>query len=157
MSEDITSVTPAMHRQLGVDLFNYTWTLIDKTDRTPDESDVMIHAAHASAYHWRQVGTQLNFARSHWQISRVYAVSYQPEVALYHAQRCLDICLAEGIGDFDLAFAYEALARASVIGGQGDEAQVYLEQATKAGEQIKKKDDRDYFFDELATVPGVDD
>ncbi|MGB3716981.1 MAG: tetratricopeptide repeat protein [Candidatus Promineifilaceae bacterium] len=152
MPEDKITFSPAMHRQLGVDLFNYTWTLIDKGDRTPDEAEIMVHAAHASAYHWRQVGKPLNFARSDWQISRVYAVLNRPEAALYHAQHCLEICEAESIGDFDLAFAYEALARSYAIGRKQEEAQKYLELARQAGEQIKKKDDRSYFLDELDTI-----
>jgi hypothetical protein len=154
MSADKPTLTPALHRQLGIELFNYTWSLIDKSDRMPEEADAMIHAAHASAYHWRQVGEPLNFARSDWQLSRVYALLNRPEAALYHARHCLQICETEGIGDFDLAFAYEALARAYVIGGQQAEAQRYLSQARIAGEQIKAEDDRQYFFDELATVPG---
>src|SRR3954468_10384571 len=42
----------AAHRRSGVDLFNYTWTLIEKADRTEAETDEMIHAAHASRWHW---------------------------------------------------------------------------------------------------------
>jgi len=153
MSEDQPTITPAIHRQLGVDLFNATWALLDKADRTPDEDDAMIHAAHASAYHWRQVGEPLHFARSDWQLSRVYAVLQRPEAALYHARRCLEICQAAGIGDFDLAFAYEALARAYAINRQAGEAARYLRQAQAAGAQIKEEEDRRYFFDELATIP----
>ena len=84
----------------------------------------------------------------------MYAVLDRPEPALYYAHHCLAICQAEGIGDFDLAFAYEALARANAAGGNQDQAQHYLQLAQEAGELIKKKDDRQYFFDELATVPG---
>ena len=142
-----------MHRQLGVDLFNFTWSLMDKSQRTLDEIEVMVHAAHASAYHWRQVGSPLNFERSDWQISRVYALLERPEAALYHAELCLSICQAEDIGDFDLAFAYEAVARAHAVGGRPEKAQEYIYKAREAGEQIKKKDDRDYFFDELGTIP----
>lgn len=145
-------ITHEMHRQLGVDLYNFTWKLIDKPDRVLEESDLMINAAHASAYHWRQVGVPLNFERSDWQLSRVYALLDRPVAALYHAQRCLEICQREGIGDFDLAFAYEAMARANVLGGKRDEARQYLEEAQEAGEMIKKKDDRDYFFAELESV-----
>ena len=29
------------HRQLGVDLFNRTWTFLDKDERMPDEDDAM--------------------------------------------------------------------------------------------------------------------
>ena len=40
------------HRQLGVDLYNYTWTLLEKEDRTRDDDDEMLNSTHASAYHW---------------------------------------------------------------------------------------------------------
>ena len=157
MSSEKTGITPAMHRQLGVDLFNYTWTPLDNGDRSPSEADLMIHAAHASAYHWHQVGEPLNFARSDWQLSRVYAVLDRPEPALYHARHCLEICEAEGIGDFDLAFAYEALARAYAIDQDPVQFQHYLQLAQEAGELIKEKDDRQYFFANLDTIPGSHD
>jgi hypothetical protein len=155
MTEDESVISPAQHRQLGIDLFNYTWTLIDKPDRTADDDDEMIHVAHASAYHWRQVGQPLNFARSDWLLSRVYALLNRPEAAIYHGRHSLAICLAEGIGDFDLAFAYEALARAYAIGGQMDESARYLEEAQAAARQIKEEDDRQYFVGELESIPTV--
>ena len=50
---------------LAVDLFNYTWTLIEKPDRTA-EDDAMIHAAHASRHHWsrRRAGRRTPHAAS---------------------------------------------------------------------------------------------
>lgn len=152
MTEKASVLGGEQHRQLGIDLFNYTWTLIDKPDRSAEESDEMIHAAHASAYHWRQVGEPLNFARSDWLLSRVYALLERPEAALYHAQRSLDTCLEKNIGDFDLAFAYEALARAYAAAGLAVEAKAYLAQAREAGQQIQEEDDRQYFFAELKSI-----
>ena len=156
MPEKKDYLDPGAQRQLAADLFNQTWALLDKPDRTAGEDDLMIHAAHASAYHWRQVGEPLNFARSDWQLSRVYAVLNRPEAAIYHARHCLDICEAEGIGDFDLAFAYEALARAYAVDGQTVEAQLNLKLARDAGQRIEEEDDRQYFFAELKTLPAVD-
>jgi hypothetical protein len=46
----------AKHRQLGVDLYNGTWTLLEKPDRTALETDEMIHRAHASRWHWGKAG-----------------------------------------------------------------------------------------------------
>ena len=66
--------TQRRERRLGADLFNKTWTLMEKDDRTIDDDDEMVHCAHASAYHWRQVGTAANRSRSEWQCSRVYAI-----------------------------------------------------------------------------------
>jgi len=48
-------------------------------------------------------------------VSRVYAVLGRAEPARHHAQRVLDVCLENGIGDWDLGFAYEALARAAAV------------------------------------------
>ena len=77
-------------RQLGVDLFNRTWRLIESRE----DDDLMIDCAHASAYHWA-VAPECkpeNRARSAWLLSRVYAVAGRSEPALHHAERCLQLC-----------------------------------------------------------------
>src|SRR5438067_11801420 len=104
-------------RELAASLFNDVWTLLETESRTPEQDDELIHTAHASRYHWGVVGETTNFARGEWQCSRVYAVLRRAEPALWHARRCLELCERHGIGDFDLAFAYEALARAHAVAG----------------------------------------
>jgi len=140
------------HRKFAVDLFNLVWSLMDKKDRTKEEDDKMVHAAHASRFHWGEIGTPLEFERGEWQISRVYSVLKRSEPALLHAKRCLETCQSNNIGDFDIAFAYEAMARAYAIAGQKSECQKYLQLAREAGEKIKAKEDKDYFFSELKTI-----
>jgi hypothetical protein len=140
------------HRQLGADLFNHTWTLLGKRNRTKAEDDEMLDATHASAYHWSRVGASENFARAHWQISRVNAVLGRGEAAVYHAQRCLDYCLEHGIGDWDLAFAYEALARANRIAGNTAEYERNLALAREAGLAIADAEDREHLEKDLAEL-----
>jgi len=152
MSEEKKYTEKESHKKFAVDLFNLTWSLIDKKDRTKEEDDKMVHAAHASRFHWGEIGTPLEFERGEWQISRVYAVLNSPQQALYHAQRCLEICEANKIGDFDIAFAYEAMARAHAVAGEKSQCEKYLRLAKEAGEQIKDKENRDYFFSELRTI-----
>lgn len=55
----------ATHGALGVALFNHVWTLLEKAERSPTETDEMIHAAHASRFHWsRADGSEpVNLAR----------------------------------------------------------------------------------------------
>lgn len=106
------ALEPETRRKLGIELFNYVWTLLEKADRTEGESGRMIDPAHASRFFWEEVGEPANHARGEWQIARVYATVGRAEPALHHAHRCLEICEMHGIGDFDLAYAYEALARA---------------------------------------------
>ena len=148
------ALTPEQHRRLGVDLFNVVWTLIEKVDRTPAEVDAMIHAAHASRHHWslaEPAGPE-NLARGEWQCSRVYAVLERAEPAHWHARRCLEICEANGIGDWDVAFAYEALARAARVAGDPAAVEHWLERARAAAETIADPEDREHLLADLATI-----
>ncbi len=146
--------TAQTHRRLAAELFNHVWSLLEKRDRDQADDDRMLHAAHASRFHWGEIGEPINFARGEWQVSRVYAVLGRAEPALFHARCCLKLCQQHAIGDFDLAFAYEALARASAVAGRPEDAARYAELARHAGEQIAEQDDRDIFFADLATILG---
>ena len=147
-------IEPADERRLAASLFNGTWTLMEKENRSRDEDDAMIHMAHASAHHWRQIGKPQNVARGEWQCSRVYAVLRRAEPSLHHARRVLDLCQEHGLRDFDLAFAYEALARGHAIAGDAEQAREYTEQALAAAEDIAEADDRELLLTDLETIPG---
>jgi len=71
-ADALSDLDGATHRALGVALYNHVWTLLEKADRTPAETDEMIHATHASGFHWsRAEGTEpVNLARGEWQCSR---------------------------------------------------------------------------------------
>jgi hypothetical protein len=138
------------HRQLGVDLFNEVWRLLEARD----DDDRMLHAAHASRYHWGEAPEckPENLARGEWQVARVYAVLGRGEAAVWHARRCLEHCEENGIGDWDLAYAYEALARAHAVAGH-DEASHWKTKARAAGDAIADPEDREHFDEDYATLP----
>jgi hypothetical protein len=145
---------PDVERKLAASLFNETWTLMEKENRTRDDDDAMLHMAHAARHHWGRIGKPENFARGEWQCSRVYALLGRPEPCLHHAQRVLDICQENGLGDFDLAFAYEALARGHAVAGDMGKARSYTEQALAAADDISEDDDRELLLSDLETIPG---
>jgi hypothetical protein len=145
-------LTRAQHRRIGADLFNYTWTLLDRTERTADDEDEMLYAAHASRYHWGHAGTALNRSIAEWQISRVYATLKRPEPALYHARRSLEIARRNHLGRFYLAYAYEALARASAVAGETRARGRYLREARRIGSTVRDRDDRRMLLEDLATI-----
>jgi DNA-binding transcriptional MerR regulator len=147
------ALEPTLQRKTAADLFNYTWTLLEKPDRTERETDLMVHAAHASRFMWEEIGEPVNHARGEWQIARVYAVADRPEPALHHAHRCLAIVEEHGIGDFDLACAYEALARAHATAGERDAATRYEALGREAAARIADADDRDLVISDLDTLP----
>jgi hypothetical protein len=141
-------------RQLAVDLFNNVWTLLGNATRTPEQDDEMIHAAHASRYHWSQAGTTINLARGEWQCSRVYATLGRAEPALHHALRCLDyIEAADDAEDWDLPFAHEAIARAFLVAGDERLAREHAQRARELAVAIAEDDDREHTLSELADLP----
>jgi len=146
-------LSKADHRKIGGDLFNHTWALLDKKRRSAAEIDEMIHAAHASRYHWSRGGTPLNFSIGEWQLSRVYAVLGRPEPALYHGHRALEITRRNHLGRFYLAYAYEALARAASVAGQHQARNRYLREARRIGATVRDRDDRRMLLEDLTTIP----
>jgi DNA-binding transcriptional MerR regulator len=112
-----TELDEATRRRLAADLFNHTWELLEMPSRTQAQDDEMLHCAHASRYHWGEVGNAQNLAVGEWQCSRAYAVLGRMEPALWHARRCLEISEANEVERWCLAAAYEAMARAELLAG----------------------------------------
>lgn len=136
-------------------MFNHVWALLEKPDRTTAETDEMIHATHASRFHWSQAHDveAVHLARGEWQCSRVYAVLGRGEPALWHARRCLEINEAAGSEDWDIASAYEAMARAHAVAGDAIAASEWKARAMAALDEIADQEDRDSIEADLATLP----
>jgi uncharacterized protein YndB with AHSA1/START domain len=139
------------HRSGGVETNGLTWKLFEQPDRTQDDDARMIHLAHASAYHWGLVGTAENQARAEWMCSHAYALAGRAEPARYHAERCLAIVEANGITDFDLVYANEAMARSLALSGAVEEAGRYL--AAAHATPIADDEDRSIAEADLAAEP----
>lgn len=148
-----------LHRWFGVQLNNQMWeTIEDETvgAQTPVlERERMLYSAYASAYHWRNVGNEANFARGEHLISRMAARLGEGRLALHHARRCLELVEAHSdlMEDWDLAFAYEALARASAATGDLAAAGGYLDRARALTRQVADEGDREVIETELARGP----
>ncbi len=131
-------------------LFNETWDLLDKKDRTSEDDITMLHKAHTSCLLWRTAKSPVNDARGDWQVSHVYSVLRMGAPALLHAQRSLSLCLTNGVAGLDLAFGYEAVARAYAVLGEEKEAVNYRSLGITACEGIEKDSDKQYALKELA-------
>jgi hypothetical protein len=148
----LAPLDPLAERALASQLYNHVWTLLDLFERTPAQDDAMVHAAHASRWHWGKVGGPEQWAIGEWQCSRVYAVLGRADQALYHAQRCLDICLEFGIESFVVASAHEALARAYAVSGQFEAARAERNASYAAAIDLDD-DDRSVIEADLSTLP----
>lgn len=150
--EDTKKYTEAeAERYFAIDFHGKTWNLLDKPDRTAAEDELLLDYVHASLAHWRVAGTPLNLQRGLWFLSRVYSVLGQTSSSLYYAKRCQEETIQhkELMKDFDIAFAYEALARAHALAGDQAEAKNYHSLAESAGKAILDDEDRKVFEADL--------
>jgi DNA-binding transcriptional MerR regulator len=144
---------PESERQLAADLFNLVWTLLETSGRTTEDDDRMVHAAHASRYHWGQVGGAEQIAIGEWQCARVYSVLGRAEPALHHARRCLEIAKADSVPDWLVASAHEGMARAYTVAGQRESALASRAAAEAALAKVTDAEDRQVVQDDLASLP----
>ena len=154
MFETIEILSLEHHEKVAKDTFNKIWDFLGRKDRNSEEELNMIHSAHTSRYHWGILvaegkGTSSNLQRGEWMLSHVYSAVERGELALYHAKICLELTEKNNITDIDLAFAYEAMARASALMQNEEDFKKIFKLAKEAAEKIKKKDDKEYYLGEL--------
>jgi DNA-binding transcriptional MerR regulator len=140
-------------RELARTLFNQTWRLLEKESRTEDEDDRMVHMAHASRFHWDNVGDDQNRAIGEWQCARVYATLGRAEPALHHARRCLAYSDRPGTDDWLMASAYESLARAQAVAGDLVAAQESRSRALGIAETISDPEEKRIVLADIDTLP----
>ena len=147
--------TAELHRSQGITANNATWDWLGKPDgeRTTDDEEAMTRSAYAAAYHWSRAARRgpENDARAEWLLSRVWAVRRNGGLALYHADRCMAVCDAAELADFDRAYAHESRARALACLGRADEAAA--ERAAAAAVPIVDDEDRRIVEGDLASEP----
>jgi len=148
MSEDKTYSLQEAHQHFARTLNVQVWELLEKPERSPSEDERMIHTAHASCYHWLQVGTGLHHQRGEWLIAHVYTELELVEPALRHAARCLTLTdeFADLMQDFDRAYAYETVARANALAGNRAQALEYIQLAQESGQAISDEQSKAIFM-----------
>lgn len=141
----------AAHRNFSVEAFNAAWDIIDRLDRSDDETDEMINLAHASAWHWTQRNDvrPKNRSISAWQLSRVYAEAGRYEEAERWANRSLEIAEAGSVGPVFTGYAYEALARLANETGDTDKRDEWLALAREQAEMVDDKLDKKQLLGDL--------
>ena len=159
MTDDVPVVEGAdedvarWHRRFAVEMFNRSWDLLEMPDRSADEDAEMLAAAFGSAWHWAQVGTAENIALGDHQISKVAASAGQPALALHYARRALEAIEIGRFGDWQVAAAYEGMARACAAAGDIGQRDYWVQRCTVALGAVPDAADRSVVAQQLLNLP----
>jgi hypothetical protein len=136
-------------RWFAVECNNAAWELLENASRTAEETERMLHAAHASVHHWLAAGNELNRLRGMVLLANVYAGAGLPEGARLYADRALVLSAAAGETQtaFDRATTLAAVSRAYSNSGDRARAKEFLDLAQLAAAKLDT--DEQPVFDQL--------
>lgn len=101
-----------------------------------------------------QVGTRFARGLRRWLCARVYSELGRVEPALHHARRCFELVeqSPDAMEDWDLAGAYEALARAHAVAGDAAEAARYRDLGLEAVAKVADAEDAEHIAADLGGI-----
>lgn len=137
-SEELTRY----HRFFAVEANNEAW---QRTLDAPSERDLtaMLNAAHAAAYHWAEVGNDLNRFRATLLLAHVHAYCGHGALAWTYAQQCDEYQQRNQLAGWESSFTHMILAQAAHADGRGDAHRMHYEHAAAHIAAIEDPADRE--------------
>ncbi|HMQ80737.1 MAG TPA: hypothetical protein PKE39_10035 [Ignavibacteria bacterium] len=145
------------HRWFGVEFNNAIFPLLEKENRTDEETQQMIQMAFASTLHWsRFSGCKIeNRARGENMIATVLTYAGMKDASIFYAKRNHDIVFSnlDGVADFDISYALMIMARAYALNERFAEAEQFYQQCLDSIDEIKDEEDKKIVQSDLNNGP----
>jgi hypothetical protein len=142
----------AWHERFAAECNNRAWEL-SVAPRSAAEDREMLDAAHASAWHWAKVGSELNRMRATMLLAEVHALLGMGERALADAGEMRAYFLGRESPDWEIAFSHAIFAHAAHVAGRAAEHRDAYAQAEAALAAIADDEDRAIVAATFAHVP----
>lgn len=142
-----------LHKHFAIECNNRAWRLSEGR-RGEIENREMLDAAHAAAFHWSKVGTELNAARASMLLAHVHALLGHGDMALGYARTSFDFVMERESPAWEVAFAHAVLANAAAAAGDAVNHAAHYEQARTLGAALDDED-RSYFDAMFRTIPSI--
>ncbi len=113
----------------------------------------MLSAAHASAWHWAQIGSELNRMRATMLLAEVHTLLGLAPSALAYAEEMREYFLRVGAEEWETAFVHVIHAHAAAIAGQREAHVSSYAQAVAALAAIPDDEERGIVAKTFSHVP----
>lgn len=130
------------HRYFAVEANNEAW---QRTLDAPAERNLtaMLNAAHAAAFHWAEVGNDLNAFRATLLLAHVHAYCGHGALAWVYAQQCDAYQQRNQLAGWEVSFTQMIIAQAAHADRRTDEHRMYYERAQASIDAIDDAADRE--------------
>jgi hypothetical protein len=140
-------------RRLAIECNNRAWRLSEAVNRSAEEDEEMLHAAHAAALHWGKVGSELNRARATMLLGHVHALRGLGSSALAYARAAFEYVVARESPPWEIAFAHAVLANAAAAAGERPLHAKHHAVARTLGAALPDAEEREMFEATFRVVP----
>lgn len=130
------------HRYFAVEANNEAW---QRTLDAPAERDLtaMLNAAHTAAFHWAEVGNDLNAFRATLLLAHVHAYCGHGALAWTYAKQCDEYQQRNQLAGWEVSFTQMIIAQAAHADGRADEHRLFYERAQACIAAIDDPADRE--------------
>ena len=142
------------HRFFAVAANNQAWQLAEDYAAEAGAAE-LLNAAHAAAFHWQAVGTELHNMRAKMLLAQAHALVGHGRRALAYAQEVRSYFLAKpDTPDWELAFVHAIHAHAAAVAGETQQHAQSYAAAAAAMEVIADAEDRNIVAKTFRQVPA---
>ena len=140
------------HRRFGAGANDRAWTLTEQSSLSPSEESELLDAAHAAAFHWRQIGSESEVAHAELLLGRAHALLGNGMLAMRFARSAFDAIVAQSAQDWELAFAHAVLADAGAAAEDSSLHSEHYAEAKRIGDSLAGPN-RDLFLATFIRIP----
>jgi hypothetical protein len=144
-------------RWFAVECNNRAWRLSEAPSRSPTEDNEMLNAAHAAAFHWSKIGTEVHAARAAMLLAHVYALLGHGSDAMRYAKTSFESITSRESPDWELAFAHAVLANAASAVNDSVMHSHHYAQAQRIGLALPNAEERKIFEATFSRIPTPQD
>jgi hypothetical protein len=141
------------HRWFAVECNNRAWRLSEAPVRSVTENAEMLDAAHAAAFHWGKVGTEIHAARAQMLLAHVHALLGHSDLAMKHANASFRSITSRESPEWELAFAHAILAHSASVAGNAEIHSRHHAVAKQMGRALPDAEEREIFEATFCRVP----
>lgn len=150
-SEDVA----LWQRRLASQANNHAWTLAEMLQRSPEEDEEMLQAAHAAMYFWKIVGEPNNHAHAALLLAHVYALLKLPGPARQYLGKSLPYFALHECAPWELAFAHAVAANVAFAEGDAAAHAKHYSEAEAAAARMTDAETRAMFAATLRVIPSA--
>lgn len=103
----------AWHRRFASECNNRAWSLSESPTRSAADDREMLLAAHAAAFHWDKIGTEIQAARADMLLGQVHALLGHGNLAMSYARSAFSSVTSRESANWEIALAHAVLANAA--------------------------------------------